>query len=147
MPFLFRNKADSLSRKTPKMGKACQECRASNRKCSHVDSSGSCAQCLKSGLSCSSMLIRGRRDSPLTPRDPGAGVDQEDAWSIDLHIDTIIELVEHYIDKLHDRPHSLFHLPTLRESVLKRTIKKALLLAICSLGSRFSTQGGRRPAY
>jgi hypothetical protein len=86
------------------------------------------------------MLIRGGRDSRLTPRDAGAEVGQEDPWSIDLHDKIVVELVEHYIDKLHDRPHSLFHLPTLRVSVQKRTIKKALLLAICGLGSRFSTQ-------
>lgn len=122
------------------MAKACRECRISKRKCSRVDFRGPCTQCLKNGLSCSSML-RAKRDPHLVPRDLGTGVavDQEDSRGIELQQETVVELVEHYIDKLHDRPHSLFHLPTLRESVQTRTIKEPLLLAICSLGSRFST--------
>jgi hypothetical protein len=121
-----------------KMAKACRECRISKRKCSRVNTHGPCAQCLKNGLSCSSVL-RVMRDPHLVPRDLGPGVDQEDSRSIDLQQEIVVELLEQYIDKIHDRPHSLFHLPTLRESVRKRTIKKPLLLAICSLGSRFST--------
>ncbi|OBT72100.1 hypothetical protein VF21_09172 [Pseudogymnoascus sp. 05NY08] len=58
--------------------------------------------------------------------------------SFNLSQEVIIELVEHYINKLHDRPHSLFHLPTLRKRVRDREVNKALVLAICSLGSRFS---------
>ncbi|KFZ14497.1 hypothetical protein V501_03196 [Pseudogymnoascus sp. VKM F-4519 (FW-2642)] len=60
--------------------------------------------------------------------------------NFDLPQDVIVGLVEHYINKLHDRPHSLFHLPTLRKRVQNREINKALLLAICSLGSRFSAE-------
>jgi hypothetical protein len=121
------------------MAKACRECRISKRKCSRVDTHGPCTQCLKTGHSCSSML-RVVSDPYLKPRGLGQGIDQEDSRSIAaLHQEIVVELFEHYIDKIHDRPHSLFHLPTLRESVRKRTIKKPLVLAICSLGSRFST--------
>ena len=122
-----------------KMAKACRECRISKRKCTRVDTCGPCAQCLKSGLSCSSML-RMTKDPHLVPCDLGARFDQEDPHTINLQDEIAIELVEHYIDKIQDRPQSLFHTPTLRESVRKRTIKKPLLLAICSLGSRFSTR-------
>lgn len=120
-----------------KIAKACRECRVSKRKCSRIDTCGPCAQCLKRNLTCSSM-IKLTRDTHLIPRDLGAA-SPESAEDIGIQEDILIELVEHYIDKLHDRPHSLFHLPTLRESVRKRTINRALLLAICSLGSRFST--------
>jgi hypothetical protein len=123
------------------MAKACKECRASKRKCSRIDPCGPCSQCLKNGIACSSML-RVLRDPLLVPRSIGAITTREDSdesQNIGLQDDVIVELVEHYIDKIHDRPHSLFHLPSLRTSIRKRTIKKALLLAICSLGCRFST--------
>lgn len=48
------------------------------------------------------------------------------------------ELVGHYLDKVHDRPHSLFHPQTLRDRVRDGTTSHALLLAICSMGARFS---------
>jgi hypothetical protein len=120
-----------------KMAKACRECRSSKRKCSRIDTSGPCVQCSKRALSCSSTL-RKIKDPQLAPRDLELVVEQETQQSLDIHDDIVIELIEHYIDKLHDRPHSLFHLPTLRERVRRKTIKKALLLAICSLGARFS---------
>lgn len=50
-----------------------------------------------------------------------------------------IELVDHYVDKLHDRPHSLFHPATIRRKAREGSIPKILLLSICSMGSRFSS--------
>jgi hypothetical protein len=109
----------------------------------------SCVQCSRARLPCSS-LVKLRRDARLLPNDLDlrTGDDpeehKENRISIDLNLELIIELVEHYIDKIHDRPHSLFHLPTLRESVRKQSINEALLLAICSLGSRFSKHPDKR---
>jgi hypothetical protein len=46
-------------------------------------------------------------------------------------------LVDHYLAKLHNRPHSLFHPAKLRREVQDGSINKALLLAICCMGARF----------
>ena len=117
--------------------KACQQCRSANRKCFRSDACGPCAQCLKRHISCSSKL-RIRRDPQLVPCHAKGPIEPAEQESIGLPEGIIIELVEHYIDKIHDRPHSLFHVPTLRESVRSGNINKALLMAICSMGSRFS---------
>jgi hypothetical protein len=50
-----------------------------------------------------------------------------------------VEMVEHYLDKVNTgRPHNLFHPATLRSQFRNGTIKKALLYAICAIGSKFS---------
>lgn len=50
------------------------------------------------------------------------------------------EVVKLYLEKLHDRPHSLFHPATLKAQVCDGLLNRALLLAICSTGSRFSLE-------
>jgi hypothetical protein len=57
-----------------------------------------------------------------------ASIDQE----------TIVELVELYIECIHDKPHSLFHVPTLRADVASQSIDKALLCSILALSTRFA---------
>jgi hypothetical protein len=64
---------------------------------------------------------------------------------LELLSDSVIEnLVENYLVKIHDRPHSLFHPPTLRQDVRLKHISRALLCALCSMGCRFSTDTGIR---
>lgn len=46
-------------------------------------------------------------------------------------------LVENYIEHILDRPHSIFHLPTLRRSVHDGTLAPALRCALLSYGARF----------
>lgn len=58
--------------------------------------------------------------------------------TIDLPEQVIQELVSHYLSKIHDRPHSLFHPSTLRENIHNGHVSQALLFAICAMGSRFS---------
>lgn len=56
----------------------------------------------------------------------------------DLSHGTAIELVDHYLDKFHGRPHSIFHPATLRSQVQNGTLNEALLYAICAIGCKFS---------
>ena len=51
---------------------------------------------------------------------------------------TLCGLVDEYLDKLHDRPYSLFHPPSLRASVRQGNLDRAVLFAICSTSCRFS---------
>jgi hypothetical protein len=54
------------------------------------------------------------------------------------------EMVEHYLAKIHGRPHSLFHPQSLICSVDDGTINKALLYSICSMGCRFMATSSLR---
>jgi hypothetical protein len=54
---------------------------------------------------------------------------------VPLHI--AARFVDHYLDKLHNRPQSLFHPAKLRSEVQDGSINKGLLLAICCMGARF----------
>ena len=83
----------------------------------------------------------------------GAGVTSlGDALAL-LDPSTISTLVNMYIDYIHDKPHSLFHVPTLRSDVASRTIDSALLCTILALSARFSPDldvrdvGGRLAMY
>lgn len=52
--------------------------------------------------------------------------------------ETIVQLAELYIECIHDKPHSLFHVPSLRADVASRRIDKALLCSILALSARFA---------
>lgn len=66
---------------------------------------------------------------------------QEDLTDLGLGQSAIEDLVELYITNIHDKPHSLFHAPTLRRDVSERTIDSALLYCILAFASRFSDDG------
>jgi hypothetical protein len=55
-----------------------------------------------------------------------------------------VEFVRLYLDKIHDRPHSLFHPSSLLKQVGDDALDRALLYAICACGCRFSPRGEAR---
>lgn len=74
----------------------------------------------------------------------GAGLDcQEDTLALTDH-GTIVKLVELYIECIHDKPHTLFHVPTLRADVASRSIDKALLCSVLALSARFAATNKSR---
>ncbi|KAK5166055.1 uncharacterized protein LTR77_008316 [Saxophila tyrrhenica] len=76
--------------------------------------------------------------APTIYRDGSGLVDRplHDAFA-ELESTTVSRLVGMYIDYIHDQPHSLFHVPTLRSGVLHGTIEKPLLCSILALSARF----------
>tara|TARA_R110002060_G_scaffold11825_12_gene17021 strand:+ start:287 stop:490 length:204 start_codon:yes stop_codon:yes gene_type:complete len=46
------------------------------------------------------------------------------------------ELIDLYISYLHDKPHTLFHEPSLRESAAEGTLSPAVLFGIFGLAAR-----------
>jgi hypothetical protein len=54
--------------------------------------------------------------------------------------DLIEELVENYIHYILDRPHTLFHLPSLRSAVKEDRLGDALLFALLAFGCRFHSK-------
>lgn len=56
----------------------------------------------------------------------------------------ILELVDVYIALLHDKPHSLFHEPSIRQAVQAETISKQVLCGILALSARFHNDAAVR---
>lgn len=73
-------------------------------------------------------------------RQGGRGVEE----GIEIDLDTALQLIDYYLRKVHDRSHSLFHPTLLREKVRSGSLSRTLLLALCSMGSRFSQDEGIR---
>lgn len=48
----------------------------------------------------------------------------------------IIYLVDLYFEYIHDKPHSLFHEPSLKGSVVDGTVSRAVLLSMVGLSAR-----------
>ncbi len=57
---------------------------------------------------------------------------------VDIPASTVVNLVKNYLTCVHDKPHSLFHLPSLWESIHCGSISTKLLYSICALGCRIS---------
>ncbi|CAG9952184.1 unnamed protein product [Clonostachys rosea f. rosea IK726] len=119
--------------------KACHECRRSKRKCTRRSGQvgDSCDHCQVKNLKCTASLAN------VPPRGhallPNLNPTPHQENSIDVSVDVAARLVDYYLTKLHNRPHSLFHPATLKKQVQDGSINKALLLSICSMGARFDT--------
>ncbi|KAJ3533831.1 hypothetical protein NM208_g7808 [Fusarium decemcellulare] len=123
---------------------ACRQCRESKRKCIRRGAGNACVTCLKRRVQCDASLRKySALQSSLLPKQPSTHDDtlhpSQSKPTLDLSTEVAQELVEHYLIKIHDRPHSLFHPPTLRDEVRRGSINRALLLSICSMGCRFSS--------
>lgn len=116
--------------------RACKQCRQAKRKCARNEADKACTQCDKRQISCSNSTRVIRVPEILPDQCSDRGFSEK--HGIGLPLEITVNLVEHYINKLHDRPHSLFHIPTLRKGVRDGDLNSTLLLALCSLGSRFS---------
>ena len=119
--------------------KACRTCRQSKRKCTRQSGrvGDACDQCQAKNLKCPGSLTSApARPLALLPRSESSR-DTTIHSSADVTLAVAIRLVDFYLVKLHNRPHSLFHPATLRAKVQDGSINKALLLAICSMAARF----------
>jgi hypothetical protein len=128
--------------------KACHQCRQSKRRCGGL-LGATCTPCNKRGLTCSSAIqIRQKAilkptaslESSSSPRTPNAATRRDDGDTLaSTDQETVAELVELYIECIHDKPHSLFHVPTLRADVAAQSIDRALLCSILALSARFAS--------
>lgn len=119
--------------------KACYGCRQSKRKCTRRSGrvGDACDQCQAKKLRCAGSLTNTpARPLPLLPRSESPLEANHDN-SFEVTTEAAVRLVDLYLTKLHNRPHSLFHPVTLRANVQDGSINKALLLAICSMAARF----------
>lgn len=138
-----------------KAARSCLQCRQSKRKCIRPGPSECCESCQHRKLKCSAQLTQLRRQSrdcaqsfaePISSeeqaRSPATRSGCENPPN--LPWETTVELVEIYLEKVHDRPHSIFHPATLRSDLRNGAVGRALLCAICAIGSKFSSNPGYR---
>ena len=107
---------------------ACLQCRTRKVSCSQSIAARSCRSCQRKNLPCSF--------AQTTPSGARSVVCE--------YPDNASHLVELYLHHIHDRPHSLFHEPTLRASIKEKSAGPALVLSICALGCGFDEEAGIR---
>lgn len=140
-----------------KVAKACRHCRVGKRKCIRTSPERPCQPCTARNLSCPSTIGTSNTERALlypkpSPRytEPRILLDQVGASEISLlddlalSVETVDEFIRLYLEKIHDRPHSLFHPATLLKQLREGSLDKALLYAICATGCRFSHRAGSR---
>ncbi|KAF4991867.1 hypothetical protein FDECE_13894 [Fusarium decemcellulare] len=118
---------------------ACRQCRESKRKCIRRGAGNACVTCLRRRVQCDASLRKySALPSSLLPKQPSTHDDtlhpNQSKPTLDLSTEVAQELVEHYLIKIHDRPHSLFHPPTLRdeadlENICLENIQTCILIA------------------
>jgi hypothetical protein len=129
---------------------SCRQCRESKRKCVRPRPIGHCNLCKQKGLPCGSAFA----DQVLSREVAAVPTSSSQDWRdklkhpqhktpLGLEWETTVGLVEHYLDKVHDRPHSIFHPPTFWARLRNGDVGSALLCAICAIGSKFSADADR----
>ena len=113
---------------------ACTECRGGKRKCISATKNSRCHQCFKRQLNCS-LSVGGwslpeyRQQRRLVPVISQATLQPSQ--------EVREELVALYVRHLHNKPHTLFHEPSLMEDVRNGSLSHNVLLAILGLAARY----------
>lgn len=118
---------------------SCHACRRGKRKCHRPEgmSPGTCRPCKERNIECSFSQNDVRRPARL--ESVGAITSRRPEDSLDFLTEAAINsLVSDYLNFIHDKSHSLFHLSTLWSHIKARTISKSLLYSLCAMGSRIS---------
>ncbi|CZR65074.1 uncharacterized protein PAC_14974 [Phialocephala subalpina] len=124
---------------------ACRQCRDTKRKCHFELGQQACASCSERGLLCSKTPPGPHILRPASPhRFPNDAYISASELAVDMPASTVVNLVKNYLTCVHDKPHSLFHLPSLWESIHCRSISTKLLYSICALGCRISSDKNMR---
>lgn len=105
--------------------KACLQCRTGKRRCDQVGTSA-CSQCLQRNLPCSAARDE-LTESPTSPPLPVLSARSSE----EMH------LVDLYFRFIHDQPHSLFHEPSFKASVVAGTVSQHVLLGMMGLSARY----------
>lgn len=115
-----------------KLGKACRQCRDGKRKCDKFTTGIACQQCTRRRLECSSDVTVLERQALKSRTQASIAVQTLPPSNVRR------ELCELYISHIHDKPHTLFHEPTLRQQVADGTVSRAILYGIMGISARFS---------
>jgi Fungal Zn(2)-Cys(6) binuclear cluster domain len=118
-----------------KLGSACLQCRAGKRKCDKAALRTACEQCKKRGLHCSS-LEREVSGAILFPSPRSVPSNEINTLP---PAEVVEELIDLYICYIHDKPHSLFHEPWLRQAARDGTLHHGVVFGITGLSARLSS--------
>ncbi|KAL3476310.1 hypothetical protein BJX99DRAFT_144515 [Aspergillus californicus] len=117
-----------------KVAKSCSHCRAAKRKCSPGTlHRPSCTQCSKKGLNCS--LLAGLSPALQKPLAPALASTE---CFVPVSDEARDQLVDLYLELIHDKPHTFFHPATLKSRVQMGLLPDAVLFSILALAARFS---------
>ncbi|KAH8879707.1 hypothetical protein GQ53DRAFT_789092 [Thozetella sp. PMI_491] len=121
-----------------------QRCRLRRKRCLQPSRGDACGECTRRRVPCS--LVPVSRRSKLSPRAAAPVPLRLTAAGseVDLPGGVVEELIENYIRLILDRPHSLFHIPSLRTRVQSRQLPPGLLYALLAFGSRFHSDNDIR---
>lgn len=89
-----------------------------------------CSSCVHRNLTCSRVPSK-TAISPLSAKSPSL-LNQDD-----IPKDVAETLTELYLRYMHDKPHALFHEPSLREAVANGSVAPVVLLSILGLAARY----------
>lgn len=118
---------------------ACLQCRDAKIRCKTASGSTGCLQCSKRGTACS-LVVKQQHDT--LPR--------HNSETLLPSLEDRIQIVDLYLRNVHDKPHTLFHEPTLRRQVAQDALCGKILYALLSLGARFAPKSNvdaRRAAF
>ncbi|OBT92151.2 hypothetical protein VE01_10043 [Pseudogymnoascus verrucosus] len=112
-------------------GKACEHCRKGKRRCDIWSGPTACSSCVHRNLPCS-------RVPPKTTISPQSTKSPSPLNQDDIPKNVAETLTELYLRYMHDKPHALFHEPSIREAVANGSVAPVVLFSILGLGARFS---------
>ncbi|KAL2866458.1 uncharacterized protein BJX67DRAFT_140676 [Aspergillus lucknowensis] len=118
-----------------KVAKSCSQCRAAKRKCTPGSAPNlACTICAQKGQNCSLLAITSRnRQRLLAPAAHDLGS------SVSMNKDIRDQLVDLYLQLIHDKPHTFFHPATLKSRVRTGSLPNAILYGILSFAARLSS--------
>ncbi|KAH7411186.1 hypothetical protein BKA64DRAFT_662873 [Cadophora sp. MPI-SDFR-AT-0126] len=125
----------------------CIQCRKAKRRCVAVGGHRACLLCVQRRRSCSRLAApqpsSGAATAAVTVTAGPLLAPTSECSPSSLLVDLVspeivVALVDLYIRYMHDKPHALFHEPTLRESAVNGSISQVVLLSILGLAARFS---------
>ncbi|KAH7180050.1 uncharacterized protein B0J16DRAFT_417639 [Fusarium flagelliforme] len=119
---------------------ACSRCRNRRKKCIRTKPTGPCDACAKNRIHQCSLVKISPQQRRISPRQNSKAQYNDMNPQFFISHDLIEELVENYIHYILDRPHTLFHLPSLRSAVKEDRLGDALLFALLAFGCRFHSK-------
>lgn len=127
-----------------KLGKACRQCRDGKRRCDQQGTGSSCRECTRRNLRCSTATAP--PSNPLLSPQPRTAGPYHLAVPLLPSAEIVRELCDLYISHIHDKPHTLFHEPTLRRQFADGTVSRAVMFGVMGLSVRYVSRGPSSPA-
>jgi hypothetical protein len=126
-----------------RVAKACSNCRTAKRRCTAAEiDSQHCLQCLQRNQPCSLAAITNpKKDNQPISIVPHACASSDEVLLElpSINMQTREHLVDLYLQLIHDKPHTLFHPPTLRAQVREDAVPRVILFSIMSLAARYAS--------